>query len=294
MNKKTRSNLALLTAAVVWGFAFVTQCMVDTKILGEFSFNGIRYALGGFCLFPVIYVFENEKRDFRKFKKTIIFGAITGVILFIASAIQMYGIAITKSAGRSGFLTGLYMVIVPFYSSILFHKKVRIQEWLAAIIAIIGLYFLSVKGGMGRISYGDMVLLIGALFWAAHIIAVDKFVDKVSPIKYSCVQFFTCSLCNLVFAAFLENITPGAVAMHWLPILYTGVFSTGVAYTCQVIGQKDANPNSACILLSLEGLFSAIGGAIFMEEIMDARSYFGCALMFFGAILSQINFSKEK
>jgi len=289
MNKQIKSNVMLLTAAIVWGFAFTTQCMLQEDALGEFAFNAVRYLLGGICLFPVIFLLEYEQRNIEKFKKTLIYGAVTGVILFLASAFQMAGLIITRSPAKGGFITGLYIVIVPFYNYILYKKKVKINEWIAAGIAILGSYFLSITNGFDNISMGDVVIVIGAFFWAAHIMAVDKFVEKVSPIKYSCVQFLACGLCNLIASSFTDKITISGIMVNWLPILYTGIMSTGVAYTCQILGQKGANPNSACIIMSLEGLFAAMGGMIFLNQSMTSRSYLGSALMLTGAILSQIN-----
>lgn len=292
MNKQLKSNIFLLSAAIIWGFAFVAQCMVDEDVLGVFSFNALRHLLGGISLIPVILIMEKEEKNPDKFKKTVFYGIITGFVLFISSSFQMSGIEMTKSAGKSGFLTGLYIVIVPFYSAILYKKRIKLQEILASLIALLGLYLLSVTDGFQSVTLGDIMVIISAFFWAVHIICIDKFIGDVSPIKFSCVQFFACGVFSFIGSILFENMTVHAAFSNWLPILYAGVLSAGAGYTLQALGQRDANPNSACIIMSLEGLFSVVGGALFLNEVMTLRAYFGCVLMLAGAILSQIKLKK--
>lgn len=293
MNKKIKSSIFLFTAPMIWGVAFVMQCMVDTVSLGTLTFNAVRYLLGAVSLLPVIFFFEKEDYDMQKLKKTVIYGIITGVILFVASEFQMYGISLNKSSGKSGFLTGLYMVIVPFLSLVIYKRRVLLKEWLAAFVATAGLFFLSVSNGFDNVSIGDLMVFVSAFFWALHILAIDNFVDNVSPVKYSCVQFLTCSVLNGVFAVFFEDFSSYGIYANWLPILYTGIFSTGLGYTFQILGQRDANPNFASIVLASEGVYAALAGAVILGERMTLRGYTGCVLMFLGTILSQIKLKKS-
>jgi len=293
MNKRIKSNIFLFAAPMIWGVAFVMQCMVDTASVGTLTFNAVRYLLGAATLLPVIALFEKEEYEPIKLKKTVIYGIITGVILFIASWFQMYGISLNKSSGKSGFLTGLYIVIVPFLNLLIYKRKVLLKEWAAALTATAGLFLLSVSDGFDNVSMGDFMVFVSAFFWAAHILAIDKFVDKVSPVKYSCVQFLTCALLNGVFAVFFEDFSVSGLLENWLPILYTGVLSIGLGYTFQILGQRDANPNFASIVLASEGVYAALAGAVILGETMTVKGYTGCVLMFLGTVLSQIKLKKS-
>lgn len=287
MNKQIKSIFILLLTAMIWGTAFVAQCEVDNDALGNFAFNGIRFLLGSISLIPVILMFERDKPDKTKIIRTLWMGAVTGVALFAASALQMEGISINHNAGKGGFITGLYTVLVPFLASIVFKKKIHANTWVSAVLSVIGLYLLS--GGFDQINYGDAVILAGSFFWAIHILLIDNFLEKdISPLKYSLVQFAACGLLNLIFASFTETITLSGIYVNIIPILYTGIMSTGVAYTCQVIGQKDCNPSLAAIILSTECVFSAISGAILLHEVMKPEGYIGCVLIFAGIIISQL------
>jgi len=266
---------------------------VDTASVGTLTFNAVRYLLGAATLLPVIALFEKEEYEPIKLKKTVIYGIITGVILFIASWFQMYGISLNKSSGKSGFLTGLYIVIVPFLNLLIYKRKVLLKEWAAALTATAGLFLLSVSNGFDNVSMGDFMVFVSAFFWAAHILAIDKFVDKVSPVKYSCVQFLTCALLNGVFAVFFEDFSVSGLLENWLPILYTGVLSIGLGYTFQILGQRDANPNFASIVLASEGVYAALAGAVILGETMTVKGYTGCVLMFLGTVLSQIKLKKS-
>lgn len=295
MNKNIKSAIFLFSAPMIWGFAFVMQCMVDTDSIGTLTFNAVRFFLGAVSLLPVILLFEKEQYDAEKLKRTVIYGAITGVLVFLVSETQMYGISLNKSSGKSGFLTGLYIVIVPLLNLLIYRRRVLFQEWAAVAAAMTGLFLLSVSDGFGNINKGDIMVVICAFFSAVHILAIDKFVERVSPLKYSMVQFATCAALCAVFAAVTEPVSVSGIRSAWLPILYTGVVSTAVGYTFQILGQRDANPNFASIVLGSEGVFAAIAGAIFLGEKLTARGYLGCALMFLGTVLSQIApRSKEK
>ncbi len=288
MKVKIKSTILLFLTAIIWGFAFVAQ-RVGAEYVGAFTFNGIRFLLGALSLIPVILIFEREKIDKTKFLKTLIPGLMAGVILFIASTLQQLGVEWTNSAGKAGFLTGLYIVLVPiirFFGG----KKTSIFTFFGAISALVGLFFLCMTGDELSVGKGDIVLIIGAFFWAAHILVVDKYVKDISPLKFSMIQFVVCGVLSLIFALFTETIEFEAIKSAGIPILYGGLMSVGVAYTCQILGQKDADPTFASIVFSTESVFSAVGGAIILNEIMSGRGYIGCILIFIGIILSQLNF----
>ena len=288
---KILAAIMLVTTAMIWGFAFVAQ-RVGAESLGALSFNGIRFAMGAISLIPVVLIFEREKPAPARIKRTFVAAAVGGVVLFTASALQQYGIELTQSAGKAGFITGLYTVLVPIMTFVLYRKKNGIGVWTGAILAVVGLFLLSVNEGF-TVEYGDILLLIGAFFWAVHIIVVDRFIGGVSPLKFAMIQFAVCAVLNLVFAAFFEGFDLEAVRSAAFPLLYGGLCSVGVAYTLQIIGQKYSDPTFAAIVFSLESVFSAIGGAIILGEEMSLRGYVGCVLIFGGIILSQIKFGKK-
>ena len=287
MKTKAKSTFLLFLTAIIWGFAFVAQ-RVGAEFVGAFTFNGIRFLLGSLSLIPVILMFEREKFDKSRFLKTLIPSLLAGVVLFIASTLQQLGVEWTGSAGKAGFLTGLYIVLVPVIRFFM-GKKTSIFTFFGAIFALVGLFFLCMTGNEFSFAKGDIVLIIGAFFWAAHILVVDKYVNDISPLKFSMMQFFVCGLLSGICALCTETIEISAIKSAGIPILYGGLMSVGVAYTCQILGQKDADPTFASIVFSTESVFSAIGGAIILNEIMSGRGYIGCALIFIGIVLSQLN-----
>ena len=293
VNKKSilSSGLLVLTA-MIWGFAFVSQ-KVGAESVGTFVFNGLRFAMGAISLIPVFLLFEREKFDKEKFKKTVVASIVCGTVLFIASALQQYGIELTKSAGKAGFITGLYTVLVPVISFIIYKKKNSIAVWVGAVLAVTGLFLLSVGEGFS-VEIGDLYLLIGAFFWAGHILVIDKFIGGVSPLRFASLQFAVCAALNLIFALFFDTFDASAIETALIPLLYGGLASVGIAYTLQIFGQKNSDPSTAAIIFSLESVFSAIGGALILGEKMTGRGYFGCVLIFSGIILSQIKFGKGK
>ncbi len=287
MKTKVKSTILLFLTAIIWGFAFVAQ-RVGADFVGAFTFNGVRFMLGTVSLIPVIVMFEREKIDKALIKNNLLPGILAGVVLFIASTLQQYGVEITGSAGKAGFLTGLYTVLVPLIRFVM-GKKTSILTFIGAIFAVAGLFFLCMTGNEISFGIGDIVLIIGAFFWAGHILVVDKFVHKTSPLKFSLVQFVVCGILSLAFAIVLEDIELSAIKSAGIPILYGGIMSVGVAYTCQILGQKESDPTFASIVFSTESVFSAIGGALLINEIMAGRSYLGCVLIFIGIVLSQLN-----
>jgi len=301
ISSKLKSNLFLVSAAVIWGFAFVAQCDAGDSI-NLFLLIGFRYVLGSAALLPIIFLFENrneQKLEIKpKFKTTVLAGTICGTILFIASALQQWGININPNAGKAGFITGTYTILVPIIYLIFFRKKTGLNVALGAVCAVVGLYLLSVQNGIKNVGFADIVLFIGAIFWAFHIVTIDKFIDSVSPIKFSSIQFLVCGLWGFIimlitghtdFSVICSQIS-GAI----IPLLYMGLCSSGIAYTCQVLGQRDADRTSSAIILSTESVFAAIGGVLFgVDKGMNARAYIGCGIIFVGIILSQISFKKK-
>ncbi len=296
-NKEVKSVLILLLTAAIWGFAFVAQ-RVGMQHVGAFTFNGVRFALGSISLLPVIYFFskkstENiENTEEADLKTTVKSGILLGSVLFIAASLQQVGLIYTTAA-KAGFITSLYIVLVPILG-IFLKQKTNAATWLGALTAVIGLYFLSINEGF-TIEFGDFLEIIGAFFWAAHIQLIDKFVKNINAIKLSSVQFATCSVLSLIVAFITEDVNLSGLTSAIVPILYGGVMSAGVAYTLQAVGQKYAKPSHAAIALSMESVFAAIGGLLLLNELLPVRGYLGCALMLLGMLIAQSeNFKKDK
>jgi drug/metabolite transporter (DMT)-like permease len=298
MNKRLTANLLLLLTAAIWGFAFVAQ-RVGSQYVGAFTFNGVRFALGAISLIPLIIYFDKRKKNDsvddgkvkESFKKTVIPGVLIGIALYIAASLQQIGLIYT-TAGKAGFITGLYMVFVPVIGIFLKHKAGK-SSWLGVGVAVIGLYLLSVNENFS-IGYGDFLEVVGAIFWAIHILTIDNFSKKIDPLKLSCIQFATCSILSLITAFLFEQITMIGLSNALIPILYGGLLSVGVAYTLQVVAQKNAKPSHAAIILSMESVFGALGGALLLSESMSTRGYLGCIFIFGGILISQIKFSPQE
>lgn len=295
-NKSLTANLLLILTAAIWGFAFVAQ-RVGSQYVGAFTFNGIRFALGALSLIPLIIFLDKRKdkieesKEQQNFKSTLIPGILVGMILYIGATLQQVGLFYT-TVGNASFITGLYMVFVPIIGIFLKHKISK-NSWIGVVLAIIGLYLLSINENFS-ISYGDFLEVIGAIFWAIHILTIDNFTKRVDPLKLSFIQFATCSILSVITAFIFEDITMTGISSALIPILYGGLLSVGVAYTLQVVAQKNAKPSHAAIILSMESVFGAIGGAILLGESMSGRGYVGCGLILAGILVSQINFSPEK
>ncbi len=288
-NTSLKSTFMLLATAAIWGFAFVAQ-RVAADSIGAFTFNGIRFVLGAISLIPIIFIFERKGFSFARFKRTLIFGAITGTILCAASGLQQLGVIITGNASKTAFITSLYSVFVPIFL-IFMGKKTSLSMWIGVIFAVIGLYLISLTGIDG-FSIGDIVTLIGAVIWAFHVIAIDRFVEHVSPIQYSSVQFAVCGLESLVIAFIFEDVSLAPIFTAAIPILYGGIMSAGVAYTLQVLGQREADPTYAAIIFATEPIFAAIGEALILHNFLSPVSYIGCAIIFAGVIISQFGGKK--
>jgi drug/metabolite transporter (DMT)-like permease len=293
-----KSNLSLLLTAFIWGVSFVAQ-RAGMDYVGPFTFNAVRFALGAFSIVPLIILLnrnksQNNKNSGSNPKNTIKAGLIAGLFLFFGSSLQQVGIVYT-TASKAAFITGLYIVIVPILG-IFLKQRISVGSWLGAIMAVIGLFLLSVSEKF-TISSGDLLVLIGAFFWAVHILLIDRFSIKVDALKLAFLQFITCSVLSLITALLTENIMVSNLQQAITPILYGGVFSVGIAYTLQIIGQRNARPSHAAIILSLETVFAAIGGFLILNERMGIREILGCLLMLAGMLSSQllnIDLKKDK
>lgn len=281
-----KSFFLLFLTAIIWGFAFTAQ-RVGGGYLGNFSFNGLRYLLGTCALIPVILLFEKKATDPKKRRQTLLYGIATGLILFCASSLQQAGINITNSAGKAGFIAGLYLVLVPFLGLFL-GKRFRPITWVAAGLAVGGLYLISFSGTTS-FHIGDGILLLSAFFWACHILVVGKAGDSVYSVRYSLIQSLVCAVMNGILVPFCETPTLMDVRLAVVPILYTGILSTGIAYTCQILGQKNTDPALASLILSTETVFSVIGGALLLQERMSPGGYAGCILIFAAILICQID-----
>lgn len=281
----SRSNLALLLTAVLWGFAFVAQ-RAGMAYIGPFLFNGVRFALGSMSLLPLLWFTRQKSQTSLDLRRTLGGGMLAGMVLFFGATLQQAGIVYT-TAGKAGFITGLYVVIVPLLG-LLWGQQTHWRIWAGAILAVVGLYLLSVNERL-TISTGDALVLIGAFFWAGHVQLIAWLTRTIEPLPLSCVQFAVCSLLSLAAAWLTEPIAVSGILSAWLPILYGGFLSVGVAYTLQVVGQKGAHPAHAAIILSLETVFAALGGWLILQETFSLRALVGSALMLAGMLISQLD-----
>ena len=288
-----QANLMLLFAAAIWGFGFVAQRQ-GMDFLEPFAFNGLRFLLGSLSLLPLIFFFSRQRRRSgiapEAQSSLLKGGLIAGSLLFIAATLQQVGLLYTTAA-KAGFITGLYLIIVPIIGILLKHST-GLNTWLGAMLAVVGLYLLSINEDFSM-SFGDLLQFIGALFWAMHILVIDHFSSRINPLKLSSAQFMVCGLLSLGVSLVIETPSLSAALAGWQPLLYAGLISVGVAYTLQVVGQKGANPAHAAIILSLESLFAAVGGVWMLGESLSARGWLGCTLMMSGMLLSQIRWPKN-
>ncbi|MEA3545762.1 MAG: DMT family transporter [Thermodesulfobacteriota bacterium] len=291
-----KADILLLLTASIWGFAFVAQ-RIGMDYVGPFTFNAVRFALGSLSLLPLILLLQKRQphTDHRQEPdKSVLFGGIlAGGALFAGASLQQAGLVYT-TAGKAGFITGLYVVIVPLLG-LFWHHRPRIGTWLGAMLAAIGLYFLSINEEF-TISFGDLLVLIGAFFWAGHVLLIGWLAPRTNSLKLASAQFAICSLLSLLVALAIETMSFASIWQAAVPILYGGLGSVGIAYTLQVIAQRDAHPAHSAIILSLEGLFAAIGGWLLLDEILSMRSLFGCTLMLAGMLFSELSgfFGKQK
>lgn len=295
MNKDfIKSDGLLLLVAIIWGFAFVAQ-RSGMEVIGPFAYGAARFALGALSLVPVLIVQRRRAatpgaHPRMSLTARIVWSVIVGVVLFTAASLQQIGLVHT-TAGNAGFITCLYVVLVPIFGIFLGRSTGR-RTWIGAALALVGLYILSIGSGF-KLAPGDLLEFIGAFFWAAHILVIAKAVSHVDAVELSIGQFATCSVLSLVAALVFEPNAFAGTRAALIPILYGGLMSTGVAYTLQVVAQRKAHPAHASIILSMEALFAAVGGVLFLHEPITARLLGGGALMLAGMIYSQLEPPKE-
>lgn len=288
---KLRNPLLLLLTATIWGTAFVAQS-VGMDYVGPFTFNAVRSIIGGIVLLPVILIMKKagfsqkaENGDKKENLKNLLVGGVAcGVLLFVASNLQQFGIKYT-TVGKAGFITAFYIVIVPILG-LFFKKKCNLITWIGVFLALAGLYLLCIKGSFS-LGAGDLLILACAIVFSCHILVVDKFSPLNDGVKMSCIQFFVCGILSLIMMFAFENPQPALMLDAWLPILYAGVMSCGVAYTLQIVGQKGTNPTVAALILSLESVISVLAGWIILGQTLSVREIAGCAIMFAAIILVQ-------
>lgn len=282
-----KNSLILLLTAVIWGTAFVAQS-VGGDYLGPFTFNAIRSVMGGIVLLPVILIMGRGTKKETKEEKRMVYtgGILCGIILCAASNLQQIGI-MDASVGKAGFLTALYIVILPVIG-IFIGKRAGVKLSFCVALSVVGLYLLCMKGNAYTLGQSDILLLLCALLFSFHILTVNHFSPKVNGVKMSCIQFMTCGILSAVLMLFTENPQLADIKAAWMPLLYAGVLSCGVGYTLQIIGQKDLNPIIASLIMSLESVISAIAGWVILGERLSVREISGCALMFTAIIITQL------
>ncbi|MBR6781852.1 MAG: DMT family transporter [Clostridia bacterium] len=308
MKIKFSATVMLFATAIIWGFAFVAQVLGGDSVQ-PFTFNGIRFLLGAVSLIPVYCLFEKERElppieKQVRHRRTALGAVCGGLCLFIASSLQQYGTALTRDPGKAGFITGLYTVLTPVFYFLIFRKRTGWNTWLGCILATVGLYLLCLREGEGiMFGVGELVLLLGSFFWAGHILLVDRFIDHISPLRFSSWQFFISGALGLLVGVIFEEITiEGVWAAKWA-ILFCGILSVGGGYTLQVLAQRRAEPTYAAIIFSTEAVFAALGGILWNlitpenlhvdQEILPI-GYVGCFVIFSGIVLSQLNFNRKR
>lgn len=300
--KYSKNFILLFITAVIWGVAFVAQS-AGMDYVGPYTFNAVRCLLGGIVLIPcVFFLTQSAKKEQKKDgtaskmpvmdrpKDLLIGGLICGFMMFVSTTLQQVGIAYTTVA-KAGFITALYIIIVPILG-IFLKRKAGLKIWISVVIALVGLYLLCMKGSLS-LSKGDFLILICSICFAIHIMVVDHFTEKVSGTKLSCIQFLFAGALSSILMFLFEEPHWADIGAAWLPICYAGILSCGVAYTFQIIGQRGTDPTIASLILSLESVVSVLAGWILLGETLSPREILGCVLMFGAIILAQINPKKQ-
>jgi len=283
-----KTDLLMLIAAAIWGFAFVAQ-REGMETMGPFLFSGVRFLIGVVALSPVVWYLSKKPQQSHKAevsaKKLILAGTVAGLLLFGGISCQQVGLQYT-TAGKAGFITGLYIFFVPLIGLFL-GQRTGSGTWLGATIALFGLYLLTIKEDF-TIAEGDLLQLICAVFFAAHVLVIGYLAKRMDTLKLALVQYLVCGVISLLIAIAIEMISWDMIIATAIPLLYAGVMSTGIAYTLQVVAQQHAHSSHAAIILSLEGAFAVLGGWLLLDEHLPARGLLGCALMLTGMFLSQL------
>lgn len=290
MSRVSRSNLLLLLSAIIWGFAFVAQRLGMAHV-GPFTFNAVRFALGAAILVPVLALTRETRSAMMPAgpkpgaRATLAAGALLGLVIFIGASLQQVGL-VSTTAGKAGFITGLYVIFVPLLG-LAWGQRTAAGTWAGALMAVAGLYLLSFTGRF-TLSTGDALVLLSAVAWAAHVQLVGWLVRRFDVILLACLQFAVCSLLSGVVSLVRETTTTAGLRGAALPILYAGLLSTGVAYTLQVVAQRNARPAHTAIILSLEAVFAVLGGWLILGELLTLRGVVGCVLMLGGMLTAQL------
>ena len=308
--KRLRSNLILVLAAFIWGAAFSAQS-ASTEYVGPFTFNATRFIIGGLVLIPPVLITDRLRRNKHaseqntlqdksagsasysdSFKEHLLVGILCGIILAVASSLQQIGISLGASAGKAGFITALYVILVPIFERFL-GKRGSLFTWISAVLAVVGMYLLTSFDEAG-LSPGDIMEILCAIAFTFHIIVIDRKAGSLNGVKVSCIQFFTAGVICAAIMFFTENVQLSGIIDCAIPILYAGVFSCGIAYTLQIIGQKNTQPVVASLLLSLESVFSVITAWLFLGDTMSLKEILGCCIVFIAIVLAQIPMPRKK
>ncbi|MBR4234735.1 MAG: DMT family transporter [Clostridia bacterium] len=292
--KRFKGELILLVTAVIWGTSFVAQSLGSDRVQ-VFTYSGVRNLIGALTLFIAVMLMGRRRKAPDRAERRLLLrgGALCGALLFVAMNAQQYAIALPGAGGEKAligkvaFLTALYIVLVPVLG-LFFGRKTSLRVWICVLTATSGAYLLTVKGGMGKVSLGDAFALLCSVMYAFQIIAVDAYAPKVDCIRLSMYQFAVCGALSMICAFIFEQPTLGAVYSAKWPLLYSGVMSSGVAYTLQMVGQKHTRPQIASLIMSLESVFSALSGYVFLGQSMTSVELAGCALMFAAVVLTQL------
>jgi drug/metabolite transporter (DMT)-like permease len=292
LSRKVQAEGLLLLTAIIWGLAFVAQ-RVGMEYIGPFTYNGIRFLLGALSLLPLLWWMPRRSSSVAGGGRLPLAGGLlAGLLLFAGASLQQVGIVHT-TAGKAGFITGLYVVIVPLLGLPWGHATPW-RTWAGAMLAVAGLYLLTVTDDL-TLAKGDSLVLIGAVFWAGHVLVIGWLSGRwIEPIRLAFLQFIICAALSLVVAGITEPIQWDGLRAATMPILYGGLLSVGVAYTLQVVAQRDAPPAHAAIILSLETVFAALGGWWLLQETLSERGIAGGALMFAGMALSQLSGGQDQ
>jgi drug/metabolite transporter (DMT)-like permease len=285
-----RSNALLLITAAIWGFAFVAQ-RVGMDYLGPFTFNAARFILGSLSLLPLVLISRDQRPASatimpRPGWKVVVFGGFSaGFLLFMGMSLQQMGLVYT-TAGKAGFITSLYVVLVPILA-LFWKQSTNPGTWIGAVLAAIGLYFLGVTERF-TIEFGDLLEFFCAFFWAGQVLMIGWLSPRIQSVKLAFTQFVVCAVLSLLVAVVFEDISWDALVRATWPILYGGIMSSGVAFTFQIMAQRHTHPAHASIIMSLEAVFAALGGWLLLNEILSMRGLLGCGLMLAGMLLSQL------
>jgi drug/metabolite transporter (DMT)-like permease len=285
----------LLVASAIWGTAFVAQ-RLGADAMPPAAFTGVRHMLGALVLVPAVVLYDRSRgisigEGRYRWRSVVIPGAVIGVALFFGSYLQQFGLEYT-TAGNAGFITSLYMVFVPIAGWVVLKHRPSGWVWVGVALATLGLYLLSVRNGL-TMSLGDALVLACAVAWTVQILLIDTHAPNLDPIRLAAMEFLVCGIIAVAVALVTERDPFGGTMAAAIPLAYAAVLSTGVAFTLQVLAQRDTKPSTAALIMALESVFAAVAGALYLGERMDGRALAGCALMLGGIVLAQRNPATE-